>query len=98
MAIVNKCRVLTASEDDEGDAPSLARQVINPKARAGIEMGIEYGRIVRMCLDCDFGLGLASYSLDNEQLQRAFYVRVVRQFQELLPSWEKIYGLPIGFG
>lgn len=56
---------------------SLARNVLIPKYRAGDQMGTDYGRIVRMCLDCDFGLGLHDYSLDDRQVQRAFYLQIV---------------------
>ena len=43
----------------------------------------------------DFGLGLNEYSLNDKQLQQAFYQQVICRFQELLPSWEKIYGLAL---
>ena len=78
----------------EGPEVSLSQQLLLPKHRAGEEMGTDYGRMVRMCLDCDFGLGLHQYSLDDRQLQRAFYLQVVCQFQDLDLLWEKIYGLP----
>lgn len=71
---------------------SLTRRLLTPKYRAGEQMGTDYGRMVRMCLDCDFGLGLHEYSLEDRQVQRAFYLQVVCQFQKLLPTWEKIYG------
>lgn len=85
--------------DPNGTAPdsheSWSRRLLIPKSRAGDNLGTDYGRIVRMCLDCDFGLGLLDCSLDDRRLQRAFYVQIVCQFQKLLPSWEKIYGLQV---
>ena len=39
-----------------GGVPDL-QQMILLKRRAGRELGTLYGRIIRMCLDCDFGLG-----------------------------------------
>lgn len=66
---------------------SRAHRLYEPKFHAGEKLGPDYGRIVRMCLDCDFGLGLSDYSL----LQKAFYLKIVCQFRKLLPSWEKIY-------
>ena len=39
-----------------GGVPDL-QQMIMLKRRAGRELGTLYGRIIRMCLDCDFGLG-----------------------------------------
>lgn len=70
---------------------SWAHRLHVPKFHAGEKLGPDYGRIVRMCLDCDFCLGLCDYSLDDDQLQKAFYLKIVCQFRKLLPSWEKIY-------
>lgn len=91
-----KCNPLGPGRQDPGD--SMARRLLTPKYRAGDQMGTVYGRIVRMCLDCDFGLGLHDYSLADRQVQRAFYLQVVCQFHKLLPSWEKIYGRPSSSG
>ena len=91
--IIEKFKIHGLAQD--GPETSLSQQLLLPKHRAGEEMGTDYGRMVRMCLDCDFGLGLHQYSLDDKQLQRAFYLQVVCQFHDLLPSWEKIYGLQV---
>ncbi|KAH0541226.1 hypothetical protein FGG08_004282 [Glutinoglossum americanum] len=72
------------------DAP-LAHQLLIPKCRAGQQMGTAYGRIVRMCLDCDFGLGLDSYSLEDPRLQKLFYSQIVRQFEDGMPDYAKIW-------
>lgn len=88
--ISEKCNPLGPGNQNPHE--SLARRLLTPKYRAGDQMGTDYGRIVRMCLDCDFGLGLHDYSLDDRQVQRAFYLQIVCQFQKLLPAWEKIYG------
>lgn len=61
------------------------------KRRAGRELGTLYGRIIRMCLDCDFGLGLDEYTLDDPRVQKIFYSQVVRQFQERMPEYNKIW-------
>ena len=61
------------------------------KQRAGTQLGTLYGRIVRMCLDCDFGLGLEEYRLEDRRVQRVFYERVVRVFQEGMPEFERIW-------
>lgn len=73
---------------------SLSDRLLAPKRHAGESLGIRYGRIVRMCLDCDFGLGLSEYSLTNKALQKAFYLQTVCEFEKLLPNFEKIYGDP----
>lgn len=73
---------------------SWARRLLAPKFHAGEKLGPDYGRIVRMRLDCDFGLGLSDYSLDDDQLQKAFYLQIEFQFRKLLPGWEKIYSFP----
>ena len=72
------------------DAP-LAHQLLIPKRHAGEQMGTLYGRIVRMCLDCDFGLGLHRYSLDDPRLQKLFYSQIVRQFEDGMPDYSKIW-------
>ena len=61
------------------------------KRRAGEQLGTLYGRIVRMCLDCDFGLGLEEYTLDDPRVQRIFYSQIVRQFQERMPEYSRIW-------
>ena len=61
------------------------------KKRAGRELSTLYGRIIRMCLDCDFGLGLDEYTLDDPRVQKIFYPQVVRQFQERMPEYNKIW-------
>jgi hypothetical protein len=61
------------------------------KRRAGEQLGTLYGRIVRMCLDCDFGLGLDEYTLEDPRVQRIFYSQIVRQFQERMPEYSKIW-------
>lgn len=91
--IAERCNPNRAENEDP--QASWARRLLIPKSRAGDRLGTDYGRIVRMCLDCDFGLGLLDCSLDDPRLQKAFYVQIVCQFQKLLPSWEKIYGLHI---
>ncbi|KAH0559285.1 hypothetical protein GP486_004201 [Trichoglossum hirsutum] len=72
------------------DAP-LAHQLLIPKRHAGERMGTLYGRIVRMCLDCDFGLGLDNYSLSDPRLQRLFYSQIVCQFEDGMPDYSKIW-------
>lgn len=86
--------VVSGTTQDCNNNGSWARRLIAPKFHAGDKLGPDYGRIVRMCLDCDFGLGLSDYSLDNDKLQEAFYLQIVCQFRKLLPSWEKIYSFP----
>lgn len=71
---------------------SLTDRLLVPKRHAGENLGVKYGAIVRMCLDCDFGLGLSEYSLHNEALQEAFYLQTVYQLEKMLPIWEDIYG------
>lgn len=61
------------------------------KRRAGEHLGTLYGRIVRMCLDCDFGLGLDDYPLEKSDVQKIFYSRVVQQFQERMPEYSRIW-------
>lgn len=73
---------------------SLTDRLLVPKRHAGENLGVKYGGIVRMCLDCDFGLGLSEYSLHNEALQKAFYLQTVYQLEKMLPIWEGIYGAP----
>ena len=94
--IAETCNPNRAENQDPQE--SWARRLLIPKSRAGEKLGTDYGRIVRMCLDCDFGLGLLDCSLDDRRLQKAFYVQIVCQFQKLLPSWEKIYGLHVPDG
>ena len=72
------------------DAP-LAYHLPMLKRRAGEQLGTLYGRIVRMCLDCDFGLGLDEYRLDDPRVQQVFYSRIVRQFQERMPEYSRIW-------
>lgn len=71
---------------------SLTDRLLVPKRHAGENLGVKYGGIVRMCLDCDFGLGLSEYSLHNKALQKAFYLQTVYQLEKMLPIWEDIYG------
>lgn len=61
------------------------------KKHAGEQLGTLYGSIVRICLDCDFGLGLDGYSLDDPCAQKVFHARIVRQFQERMPEYLKIW-------
>jgi hypothetical protein len=72
------------------DAP-LAHQLLVPKRYAGEQMGAQYGQIVRMCLDCDFGLGLGHYSLSDPRLQRGFYSKVVSQFEYYMSDYSRIW-------
>lgn len=74
----------------DADMP-LTQQLLLVKRRAGMQLGTLYGRIVRMCLDCDFGLGLDKYTLDDPKVQSAFYSQVVKQFQERMPEYSKIW-------
>ena len=74
----------------EGPEISLSQQVLLPKHRAGEEMRTDYGRMVRICLDCDFGLGLHKYSLGDEQWQRAFYLQLVCQFTTFCLSRKRV--------
>lgn len=71
---------------------SLTDRLLVPKRHAGENLGVKYGRIVRMCLDCDFGLGLSEYSLHDKTLQKAFYLQTIYQLEKMLPIWEGIYG------
>lgn len=93
--ITNKWNNLAGSEEtqDSNNKESWARRLLVPKFHAGEMLGPDYGRIVRMCLDCDFGLGLSDNSLDNLELQKAFYLQIVCQFQKLLPRLEEMYRL-----
>jgi len=78
----------------EGSAPAdmlIADPLLLLKHRAGEHLGTLYGRIVRMCLDCDFGLGLNDYPLEDANVQKVFYSRIVRQFQERMPEYSKIW-------
>lgn len=61
------------------------------KHRAGEQLGSIYGRMVWMCLDCDFGLGLNNYPLEDPHVQKVFYSRIVRQFQERMPEYGRIW-------
>ena len=69
----------------------LMRQLQMLKRRSGEQLGTLYGRIVRMCLDCDFGLGLDEYTLQDPHVQRAFYSQVIVPFQESMPEYSKIW-------
>ena len=69
----------------------LTRQLQLLKRRSGEQLGTLYGRIVRMCLDCDFGLGLDEYTLQDPRVQKVFYSQVVTQFQERMPEYSKIW-------
>ena len=61
------------------------------KRRSGEQLGTLYGRIVRMCLDCDFRLGLDEYTLQDPRVQKVFYSQVVVPFQESMPDYSKIW-------
>ena len=74
----------------EGPEISLSQQVLVPKHRAGEEMRTDYGRMVRICMDCDFGLGLHKYSLDDEQWQTAFYLQPVCQYTTFCLSRKRV--------
>lgn len=87
-------QLVPGTTQESNNNESWARRLLAPKFHAGEKLGPDYGRIVRMCLDCDFGLGLSDYSLDDDQLQKAFYLQIVCQFRKLLPTWEKIYSFP----
>lgn len=89
-AIIEKWN--TAFPNAQDTMGSLTDRLLVPKRHAGENLGVEYGRIVRMCLDCDFGLGLSEYSLHNKALQKAFYLQTVYQLEKMLPIWENIYG------
>ncbi len=77
--------------DSSLDGAASLQQLMLLKRRAGRELGTLYGRIIRMCLDCDFGLGLDEYTLDDPRVQKIFYSQVVRQFQERMPEYDKIW-------
>lgn len=76
----------------QGLGESLARRLLVPKYHAGENLGPNYGRIVRMCLDCDFGLGIPAYSLNDRSVQKAFYLQVICQFKEQVSKWETAWG------
>lgn len=84
---------VSGETQDSNNQDSWARRLLVPKFHAGEKLGPNYGRIVRMCLDCDFGLGLPDYSLDDDQLQKAFYLQIVCQFRKMLTKLEEIYSL-----
>ncbi len=69
----------------------LSDSLLLLKRRAGENLGTLYGRMVRICLDCDFGLGLNDYPLEDSQVQKIFYSQVVRQFQERMPEYSRIW-------
>ena len=69
----------------------LTRQLQVLKRRSGEQLGTLYGRIVRMCLDCDFGLGLDEYTLQDPRVQKVFYSQVIAQFQERMPEYSRIW-------
>lgn len=73
------------------DGAADLQQLILHERRAGREVGTLYGRIIRMCLDCDFGLDLDAYTLDDPRVQKIFYSQLVRQFQERIPEYDKIW-------
>lgn len=77
--------------DSTLDGAANLQQLMLLKRRAGRERGTLYGSIIRMCLDCDFGLGLDEYTLDDPRVQKVFYSQVVRQFQERMPEYDKIW-------
>ena len=77
--------------DSTLDGAANLQQLMLLKRRAGRELGTLYGRIIRMCLDGDFGLGLDEYTLDDPRVQKIFYAQVVRQFQERMPEYDKIW-------
>lgn len=68
-----------------------AESLVLLKRRAGEHLGTLYGRIVRMCLDCDFGLGLEEYGFERGDVKRVFYESVVLRFQERMPEYQKIW-------
>jgi hypothetical protein len=69
----------------------IASPLVLLKQKAGEHLGTLYGRIVRICLDCDFGLGLNEYSLHDPAVQKVFYSRIVRQFQERMPEYSRVW-------
>ncbi|KAK4207930.1 acyl transferase/acyl hydrolase/lysophospholipase [Rhypophila decipiens] len=77
------------TQSQDGAHPADGFQAV--RDLAGTEMGTVYGRIVRICLDCDFGLGLREYSMKDVMLQRRYYIQVISEFEKLLPRWQKIY-------
>lgn len=88
--LTEKWNSIIPSVQDSGE--SLTRRLLVPKYHAGEHLGPTYGRIVRMCLDCDFGLGIPVYSLNDRSVQEAFYLQIICQFKELVPKWETLYG------
>jgi hypothetical protein len=74
------------------DSQLLPSPLLLLRQRAGEQMGTVYGRIVRMCLDCDFGLGLEEYRLDDPEVQKVFYARIVRQLQDRMEDISRIWG------
>ncbi|KAF3015299.1 hypothetical protein E8E14_008148 [Neopestalotiopsis sp. 37M] len=93
MPIESIMSLLSKNAPSSRSEESLAERLLTVKYSAGNQMGTSYGRIVRMCLDCDFGLGLREYSLKDTMLQRRYYTQIILEFEQLLPQWEKIYSL-----
>ncbi|ETS74066.1 hypothetical protein PFICI_13932 [Pestalotiopsis fici W106-1] len=93
MPIESIISLLSKHAPSSRSGESLAERLLTVKYSAGNQMGTSYGRIVRMCLDCDFGLGLREYSLKDTMLQRRYYTQIILEFEKLLPQWEKIYSL-----
>ena len=69
----------------------LTQRFMLLKRQAGTQLGTRYGRIVRMCLNCDFGLGLDEYSLGDTRVQEIFYSQVIQQFQDRMPEYSRIW-------
>ena len=65
--------------DTQDSREFRAHRVQVPESHDGGTLRTDYGRIVRMCLDCDFGLGL-NESLDDRRLQKTFYPQLICQF------------------
>ena len=91
--------IILASNSQVDWGPTFTHQKINdslvsklglPRYRAGYRMGAAYGNIVRMCLDCDFGLGLRDYSLEHKALQEAVYEHMISRLQILESSFKNI--------
>ncbi|KAI9820451.1 MAG: hypothetical protein M1832_003784 [Thelocarpon impressellum] len=82
--IENLLQGLQLSEDAAVGNSMLWDRIEDLKGDAGASLGDAYGRIVRQCLDCDFGTGSPDLSLDDRALRRKYYLDVIERLRTMI--------------
>lgn len=67
-----------------------ARKVLLEKPSSLAQLGKNYLRIARKCIDCDFSCG---DNLNENELQSAVYTDVVCALEDMIGDWEKFLGI-----